>query len=408
MALIVQKFGGTSVANPERILHVVEIVKKEVAAGHKVVVVVSAMSGQTNLLTDYVKGIGGGSPAEQDVVLSSGEQVTAGLMALALQNAGISARSCLGWQVPIETDDVFTSAKISHIGSETLKALTDKNVVAVVPGFQGVTQYGAVTTLGRGGSDTSAVGIAAALKADRCDIYTDVDGVYTADPRAVPKARKLEVVSHEEMLEMATLGAKILHPRSVELAMRYNVSLRVLSSFLEASEPENGTNIRELTDMEHQIVTGITHTDDVAKITLAEVEDRPGVAAKIFKPLADHRIHVQGIVQTMSHDKKTTDVTFIVPQQEMATSQKALEAAKEDIGYKKLLSEGNVSLISIIGNGIANEAGVAHKIFSALAEMEVNIDVISSTSIKVSVLVSQDCVQTVLPKLHTVFGLDTI
>ena len=403
MALIVQKFGGTSVANIERIRNVAERVKREIAAGNQVVVVLSAMSGVTNQLGDYCGQV---SPlltsealAEYDAVVSTGEQVTVGLLALVLQAQGIAARSWLGWQVPIRSDDTFSKARIDTIDAEALHAAIKQGVVPVIPGFQGVTADGRITTLGRGGSDTSAVAIAAALKADRCDIYTDVDGVYTTDPRIVSKARKLNKVAYEEMLEMASLGAKVLQTRSVEMAMKHHVRVQVLSSF--SFEP--GTMLVEEEEvLERRLITGIAYSRGDARVTLREVPDSPGVAAKVFGPLAEQEINVDMIVQNVNADGKATDITFTVPRTELDRTTAAIKA----LNIGKFTTDANVAKISVIGVGMKTHSGIAQKMFQVLAEKNINILVISTSEIKISVLIDEAYTELAIRALHTAYGLD--
>jgi aspartate kinase len=403
MALIVQKFGGTSVANIERIRNVAERVKREIAAGNQVVVVLSAMSGVTNQLVDYCGQV---SPlltpealAEYDAVVSTGEQVTVGLLALVLQAQGVPARSWLGWQVPIRSDDTFSKARIDTIDAEALHKALKAGVLPVIPGFQGVTADGRITTLGRGGSDTSAVAIAAALKADRCDIYTDVDGVYTTDPRIVSKARKLNKVAYEEMLEMASLGAKVLQTRSVEMAMKHHVRVQVLSSF--SFEP--GTMLVEEEEvLERRLITGIAYSRGDARVTLREVPDSPGVAAKVFGPLAEQEINVDMIVQNVNADGKATDITFTVPRTELDRTTAAIKA----LNIGKFTTDANVAKISVIGVGMKTHSGIAQKMFQVLAEKNINILVISTSEIKISVLIDEAYTELAIRALHTAYGLD--
>jgi aspartate kinase len=402
MARLVMKFGGTSVANLDRIRAVASRVKREVDAGHEVAVVVSAMAGATNQLVEWVRGISVLHDArEYDVVVASGEQVTAGLTALALQEIGLPARSWLGWQLPLKTDEVHGKARIAEIDTgEMIRRFADGQV-AVVAGFQGIAPDGRVTTLGRGGSDTSAVALAAALKADRCDIFTDVDGVYTTDPRIVTKARKLDKITYEEMLEMASLGAKVLQTRSVELAMKHHVRLQVLSSF----EDRPGTLVVDEGEiLEQEVVSGIAYTRDEAKITLAKVADRPGVAAAIFGPLADASVNVDMIVQNISADGSTTDLTFTVNRTDLERTVKIL--SEQQGVYGKLIPDSKVTKISVIGMGMRSHTGVAQKMFRTLAEKGINIQVISTSEIKISVLIAEDYTELALRALHTAYGLD--
>ena len=404
MARIVMKFGGTSVANLERIRHVAKRVESEVARGNEVAVVVSAMSGVTNQLVDYVNDSASiFDLREYDVVVSSGEQVTAGLLAVVLQDRGVMARSWLGWQLPLRTDDSHGSARIQQIEVAEISRRMAEGQVAVVAGFQGVDSQGRITTLGRGGSDTSAVALAAALQAERCDIYTDVDGVYTTDPRIVAKARKLDKITYEEMLEMASQGAKVLQTRAVEAAMNHRVRVQVLSSFEELP----GTLVVDEDEiMEQQVVSGIAYSRDEAKITLVKVPDRPGVAAAIFGPLADASINVDMIVQNVSAEGGKTDLTFTVPKADLAAAVRALEERKGELGAAEIVSDPNVVKVSVIGVGMRSHAGVALSMFQALAGKGINIQVISTSEIKVSVLIAEEYTELALRSLHTAYGLD--
>ena len=404
MARIVMKFGGTSVANLERIRHVAKRVESEVARGNEVAVVVSAMSGVTNQLVDYVNDSASiFDLREYDVVVSSGEQVTAGLLAVVLQDRGVMARSWLGWQLPLRTDDSHGSARIQQIEVAEISRRMSEGQVAVVAGFQGVDSQGRITTLGRGGSDTSAVALAAALQAERCDIYTDVDGVYTTDPRIVAKARKLDKITYEEMLEMASQGAKVLQTRAVEAAMNHRVRVQVLSSFEELP----GTLVVDEDEiMEQQVVSGIAYSRDEAKITLVKVPDRPGVAAAIFGPLADASINVDMIVQNVSAEGGKTDLTFTVPKADLAAAVRALEERKGELGAAEIVSDPNVVKVSVIGVGMRSHAGVALSMFQALAGKGINIQVISTSEIKVSVLIAEEYTELALRSLHTAYGLD--
>ncbi len=404
MARIVMKFGGTSVANLERIRHVAKRVESEVARGNEVAVVVSAMSGVTNQLVDYVNDSANiFDLREYDVVVSSGEQVTAGLLAVVLQDRGVMARSWLGWQLPLRTDDSHGSARIQQIEVAEISRRMAEGQVAVVAGFQGVDSQGRITTLGRGGSDTSAVALAAALQAERCDIYTDVDGVYTTDPRIVAKARKLDKITYEEMLEMASQGAKVLQTRAVEAAMNHRVRVQVLSSFEELP----GTLVVDEDEiMEQQVVSGIAYSRDEAKITLVKVPDRPGVAAAIFGPLADASINVDMIVQNVSAEGGKTDLTFTVPKADLAAAVRALEDRKDELGAAEIVSDPNVVKVSVIGVGMRSHAGVALSMFQALAGKGINIQVISTSEIKVSVLIAEEYTELALRSLHTAYGLD--
>jgi aspartate kinase len=409
MSRLVLKFGGTSVGDVDRIKNVARKVEAEIRAGHQVAVVVSAMSGVTNQLVKYCNAIDPlHDPAEYDVVVASGEQVTSGLLAMALRSIGIPARSWQGWQIPIRSDDTFGKARIAGIDTEALLARMAEGEVPVVPGFQGVTDGARITTLGRGGSDTSAVALAAALKADRCDIYTDVDGVYTTDPRIVPAARKMNRVTYEEMLEMASLGAKVLQTRSVELAMNHGVRVQVLSSFEAApgSDLPGTLVVSEDEIVEQEVVSGIAYSRDEAKITLRKVADRPGVAARIFGPLAAAAINVDMIVQNVSEDGNTTDLTFTVGRADLDRATAVLEAAKQEIGFGRLATDPAVVKISIIGVGMRSHTGVAQTMFQTLADEGINIQVITTSEIKVSVLIAEKYTELALRALHTAYGLD--
>ncbi len=407
------KFGGTSMAGTERIRAVAALVKREVEVGNHVAVVVSAMAGETDRLVNFCREANAlYDPAEYDVVVAAGEQVTSGLLSLTLQSIGVPARSWLGWQLPIHTDDLHAKARIATVETDALLATLDAGQVAVIPGFQGVMADGRVATLGRGGSDTSAVAIAAAIGAERCDIYTDVDGVYTTDPRIVARARKLDFVTYEEMLELASVGAKVLQTRSVGLAMKLGVRVQVLSSFIEpGGAPTPGTMIVsdaeiEEQDMERQLITGIAYDKNEAKITLTRVPDRPGAVATIFSPLADAAINVDMIIQNVGRDKGETDVTFTVPAADLARSLDILEGAKDSIGFNRIVHEANVAKISVVGVGMKSHAGVAATMFQALAERGINIQAISTSEIKVSVLIEEDYTELAVRVLHTAYGLD--
>lgn len=404
MARIVQKFGGTSVGDIDRIKNVTEKVKAEVARGNEVVVVVSAMSGVTNQLVDYCGEIAPLYEArEYDAVVASGEQVTSGLLAMALQADGVSARSWQGWQIPIRTDDVHGKARIVDIDPTELDGRLKRGEVAVVAGFQGISPQGRLTTLGRGGSDTSAVALAAALGADRCDIYTDVDGVYTSDPRIVRQARKLDKITYEEMLEMASLGTKVLQTRSVEMAMKHGVRVQVLSSFADLP----GTLVVDEEEIvEQEIVSGIAYSRDEAKITLVNVADKPGVAASIFGPLAEAAINVDMIVQNVSEDGASTDMTFTVGRADLDRAVDVLQQRQAELGHDYLLPDPNVVKVSVIGVGMRSHAGVAQTMFRTLAENGINIQVISTSEIKISVLVAEQYTELALRALHTAYGLD--
>ena len=409
MSRLVMKFGGTSVADVERIRNVAAHVKREVEAGSEVAVVVSAMAGKTNELVAWCKEAGSHfDNPEYDAVVASGELVTAGLLALVLKDMGLKARSWAGWQIPLITDDAHGSARIEKIDGRNLIEGFRSGEVAVVAGFQGLhARTNRVTTLGRGGSDTSAVALAAAIDAGRCDIYTDVDGVYTTDPRVVPRARRLDKVSFEEMLEMASLGAKVLQERSVEVALLHNVRLYVRSSFDDPARPKLGTLICDEEEIvEQQIVTGIAFSRDEAQITLREVADKPGVAAAIFVPLADANINVDMIIQVVSDDTTTTDITFTVPAAEFERAMALLETRREAIGYAKLNGAQDVVKISAIGIGMRSHSGVAARAFKALAEKGINIRAITTSEIKFSMLIDEAYTELAVRTLHTLYGLD--
>jgi aspartate kinase len=412
MPRLVMKFGGTSVATIERIRNVARHVKREVEAGYEVAVVVSAMAGKTNELVAWCKEASGlFDPREYDVVVASGEQVTSGLLAIVLQEMSLPARSWQGWQIPIYTSDAHGAARIADIdGSAILKSFASRREIAVVSGFQGVRKdTGRVTTLGRGGSDTSAVALAAAIQADRCDIYTDVDGVYTTDPRIVPKARRLDKIAFEEMLEMASLGAKVLQVRSVELAMLQQVPTYVRSSFDDPADPKQGTLICGEEDIvEQQVVTGIAYSKDEAQITLRNVADKPGVAAAIFMPLAEANINVDMIIQVVSDDSITTDITFTVPAAEYDRAHRILEDQRAAIGFSKLQGATDVVKVSAIGVGMRSHAGVAAKAFKALAEKGINIRAITTSEIKFSVLIDAAYTELAVRTLHSLYGLDRV
>ena len=404
MARIVQKFGGTSVADLDRIRAVAQRVKAEVDAGNEVAVVVSAMSGTTNQLVEWSREIGPVHDArEYDVVVSTGEQVTVGLLAIALQNIGIDARSWLGWQIALHTNDVHGSARIESIDTDKLDERLSSGQVAVVAGFQGIGPDGRISTLGRGGSDTSAVALAAALNADRCDIYTDVDGVYTTDPRMMPKARKLERITFEEMLERASAGAKVLETRSVAMAMRYDVNLQVLSSF---SDQPGTLVVNEEQNMEQQKISGIAYSRDEAKITLVGLPDRPGIAAYIFGVLADNHINVDMIVQSASADKTQTDITFSLGSLDLEKAIGVLKAEEQKLEYKDIVGDVDVAKISIIGTAMRTQPGIAKTMFSVLAEKGINLHVISTSEIKISVLVDTNYTELAVRSLHDAFQLD--
>jgi len=399
------KFGGTSVANIDRIRHVATLVKREVDRGNQVAVTVSAMAGETNKLVAWTRELSPMHDArEYDVVVASGEQVSAGLMAIALQAIGVAARSWMGWQIPVRTSSVHASARIEGIDPTEINKRLANGETAVVAGFQGIASDNRITTIGRGGGDTSAVAVAAALKADRCDIYTDVDGVYTTDPRIVPKARRMEKISYEEMLELASLGAKVLQTRSVEIAMLHRVPVRVLSTF----DPEaGGTLVCDEEDIvEKKPVTGIAYSRDEAKITLHKIPDRPGIAAAIFGPLAAAGVNIDMIVQNVSEDGRKTDLTFTVSRGDLAPSLAIIEKAGASIGYRDITSDGNVAKVSIVGIGMRAHPGVAQTMFSTLSEKGINIQVISTSEIKVSVLIAEEYVELAVRALHSAYELD--
>jgi len=410
------KFGGTSMAGTERIRRVANIVRRQQAAGHEVAVVVSAMAGETDRLVNFCREANPlYDPAEYDVVVAAGEQVTSGLLALTLQALGCKARSWLGWQLPIHTDSAHAKARIGQIEADTVIASMAAGEIAVIPGFQGIGDDGRVATLGRGGSDTSAVAVAAAVKADRCDIYTDVDGVYTTDPRIVAKARKLKAVTYEEMLELASVGSKVLQTRSVSLAMKEGVRVQVLSSFVDDDAPLAdtlpGTMIvsdeeLEGLNMESQLITGIAADKNEAKVILTRVPDRPGAVASVFEPLAAASINVDMIIQNVGREKGETDVTFTVPAADLVRTQALLEEHKDTIGFNRIITDGGVAKISVVGVGMRSHAGVASTMFKALADRGINIQAISTSEIKVSVLIDEDETELAVRVLHTAYGLD--
>jgi aspartate kinase len=418
MSFLVMKFGGTSVASVERIRNVARHVKREVDAGNRVAVVVSAMAGVTNQLVAWVREASPLHDArEYDAIVATGEQVTAGLLAIVLQSMGIQARSWQGWQVPIITDNAHGVARIKDIPGDKIRARLEQGEVAVITGFQGIEpERNRVSTLGRGGSDTSAVAIAVAVKADLCDIYTDVDGVYTTDPRIVPRAQRLSKVSYEEMLEMASLGSKVLQTRSVELAMLHRMRVRVLSSFvapqaLQPAQPETwdeiGTIIcSEDEIVEQHVVSGIAYAKDEAKVSLIRVEDKPGVAARIFGPLAEANINVDMIVQNTSSDGKHTDMTFTVQESDLERVLEVVKGAKKDIGYFDVKSSSDVAKVSVIGVGMRSHAGVAAQMFQALAEKGINIQAITTSEIKISVLIDTAYAELAVRTLHSLYELD--
>ena len=409
-------------AGSERIRRVANIVRRQQAAGHEVAVVVSAMAGETDRLVTFCREANPlYDPAEYDVVVASGEQVTAGLLAMTLQALGCQARSWLGWQLPVRTDSAHAKARIEGLDSGELLASMASGVVAVIPGFQGLSDDGRITTLGRGGSDTSAVAVAAAIGAERCDIYTDVDGVYTTDPRIVAKARKLKFVTYEEMLELASVGSKVLQTRSVSLAMKEGVRVQVLSSFIDDDatpadqipgtmivSDEELTKLQEDLDMERQLITGIAADKNEAKIILTRVPDRPGAVATIFGPLAAAHIIVDMIIQNVGRDKGETDVTFTVPGSDLLRAQTLLEAQKEAIGFNRIITDGKVAKISVVGVGMRSHAGVAASMFRSLADRGINIQAISTSEIKISVLIDEDETELAVRVLHSAYELDAV
>ncbi|MBU2980922.1 aspartate kinase [Lentibacter algarum] len=411
MPTLVMKFGGTSVANLDRIRRAAKRVGVEVAKGYDVIVIVSAMSGKTNELVGWVNET---SPLydarEYDAIVSSGENVTAGLMALTLQEMDVPARSWQGWQVPVKTTSAHASARIEEIPSENILAKFAEGMkVAVVAGFQGVSPEGRITTLGRGGSDTTAVAFAAAFEGERCDIYTDVDGVYTTDPRISDKARKLDKIAFEEMLELASLGAKVLQTRSVELAMRYKVKLRVLSSFEEQSDDAGTLVVDEEEIMENRPVSGVAYSRDEAKMTLISIADRPGIAAAIFGPLSEAGVNVDMIIQNIAEDGRT-DMTFSCPVDQVGRAQKAMEDAKAsgEINYRDLIADTEVAKVSAVGIGMRSQSGVAATMFKTLSDEGINIKVIATSEIKVSVLIDRKYMELAVQALHDAFELDKL
>ena len=404
MPRIVQKFGGTSVGDIDRIRVVAQKVKREVDAGHEVAVLLSAMAGVTNQLVAYVDDVSRLYDAQEyDTVVSTGEQVTVGLLALALQDLGITARSWLGWQIPIRTNSVHGKARIEDIEVSELDSRMEHGEVPVIAGFQGLSPENRITTLGRGGTDTSAVALAAALKAERCDIYTDVDGVYTTDPRIVPRARKLNKITYEEMLEMASLGAKVLQTRAVEMAMKYRQRVQVLSSFEEVP----GTLVVDEDEIvEKELVSGIAYSRDEAKITLVSIRDEPGVAAAIFGPLSDANINVDMIVQSISGDRNSTDMTFTVAEADLERAVGTLNTIGQKLDCADIIFDSKVAKLSVIGVGMRSHAGVAQTMFGTLADKGINIQVISTSEIKVSVLIDEQYLELALRALHAAYGLD--
>ena len=404
MELVVLKFGGTSVADVPQIKKIALKIKGEVDQGNKVIVVVSAMSGVTNNLINLVNQTSKNfSLSEHDVVLSTGEQITSALLSIALEELSLKARSWMGWQVPIVSDKTHGKAVIKDIKTSNIMGSIKKGYIAIVSGFQGISEDNRITTLGRGGSDTTAVALAAAFSADRCDIYTDVEGVYTTDPRIVKKAKKLDFITYEEMLELASQGAKVLQTRSVALAMKYNVNLRVLSSF--ANVP--GTLIaEERGNMEKSEISGIAHSLNEAKITLSDIPDQPGQAANIFGALAEFSVNVDMIVQSSSINHGSTDMTFTIPETDLLIAEKVIKKIKGNIGFKKFTSETNVVKISIVGNAMRSQSGIAKTMFQTLAKNHINIQVISTSEIKISVLISSEYYELAMRSLHLAFDLD--
>ncbi len=406
MALIVQKYGGTSVGSPDRIKNVARKVAKFRAAGHQVVVVVSAMSGETNRLIALTKEVAANpSPRELDVVVSTGEQVTIGLLCMALEDVGVPARSYTGGQVRILTDSLHTKARILNIDDAPMRRDLDEGRVVVVAGFQGVDEHGNITTLGRGGSDTTGVALAAALKADECQIYTDVDGVYTTDPRIVPEARKLDTITFEEMLEMASLGSKVLQIRSVEFAGKYKVKLRVLSSFEDREGEGTLITVEEDKNMEQPVISGIAFSRDEAKLTVTGVPDKPGIAYQILGPIADANIDVDMIIQNVGHDG-TTDFSFTVARGDLAKALSVLEGVRTHIGARAVESDNTMCKVSIVGVGMRSHPGVASQMFRTLAEEGINIQMISTSEIKISVAIEDKYLELAVRSLHKAFGLD--
>ena len=405
MSILVLKFGGTSVASVELIESAAKIVKSEYEAGNNLVVVVSAMSGATNILIDHVNKINYDDDSEYDVVVSSGEQVTAGLMSICLNKLGVPSRSWMGWQIPIITSDSHRNAVIKRVIPDAILKNFDDKKVAVVAGFQGISSDGRITTIGRGGSDNTAVYIAAALNAERCDIYTDVDGVYTSDPKMTKNVKRLEKVSYEEMIEMASQGAKVLQTASVESAMKHDVDVNVRSTF---NPKDMGTKITNDIESDNQAVTGVAYSKDEAKITLIDVEDKPGVAAEIFNKLAESSVNVDMIVQNNFIERKMTNLTFTVPMIELERSIKLLSDLKKKINFSKVLEERNLSKVSIIGSGMRNQPGIAAKMFDCLSKNNINIEVISTSEIKISVLINREKTEKAVSELHSTFNLDKI
>ncbi len=419
MARIVMKFGGTSVADLDRIRRVADLVAAEAKAGNEVAVVVSAMSGETNRLVAFVDALdadrvdgandkrGGAIEDEYDTIVSSGEQVTSGLLAIALRRRGIPARSWLGWQLSLKTDKAHSKARIASIDDSEIGQSLRGGSVAVAAGFQGITDDRRISTLGRGGSDTSAVALAVALKADRCDIYTDVDGIYTTDPRIVPEARRLNRIAFEEMLELASLGAKVLQVRSVELAMNNNLPVRVLTSFAEDGVDNPGTLVcHEDETMEERVVSGVAYSRDEAQITILRLADKPGMVAKVCKVMSDANIIVDMIVQSISKSDSSANLTFTVGKRDLEKAVKALELAQSDMGFEGIVSDSNVTKVSIVGIGMRSHTGVAQTMFEALAERNINVEVIATSEIKISVLINAEYTELAVRALHSAFELE--
>ena len=407
MARIVMKFGGTSMAGIERIRHVAGLVRREAEAGHQVAVVVSAMAGETDRLIHFCREASSlYDPREYDVVVASGEQVTSGLLAITLTGMGLNARSYMGWQLPIRTSAGHAAALIDGVDADVLERVFDESGIAVIPGFQGIAADGSLATLGRGGSDTSAVAVAAAMKADRCDIYTDVDGVYTTDPRIVPRARKIPVITYEEMLELASVGAKVLQTRSVGLAMRENIPIKVLSSF----DDRPGTTVVAETaieeNMERQVITGIAYEKNEARMTLTAMPDSPAAAASVFGPLADAGVNVDMIVQSVPRAGERTDLTFTVPATALAQAADVLDRLRSEIGFAEILTDTAITKVSIVGVGMRGNPGVAALMFRTLADRGINLLAITTSEIKVSVLIPEDYTELAVRVLHTAYGLD--
>ena len=417
MARLVMKFGGTSVANLDRIRHVSRLVEAEVITGNQVAVVVSAMSGETNRLVALVDELDADSPEqgstlggdiedEYDSIVATGEQVTSGLLAIALRRRGLKARSWLGWQIPLRTDMAHSKARIAEIESSAIGPSMEDGSVAVVAGFQGISDDGRISTLGRGGSDTSAVALAVALKADRCDIYTDVDGIYTTDPRIAKDARRLNRIAFEEMLELASLGAKVLQTRSVELAMNNNLPIRVLTSMADVGDTNPGTLVcNEDETMEERVVSGVAYSRDEAQITLLQLQDQPGMVAKVCKAMSEANVIVDMIVQGISRNDNAANLTFTVGKRDLDKALKALDRAKDTIGFEGIKSDGNVTKVSVVGIGMRSHTGVAQTMFEALAERGINVEVIATSEIKISVLIDSEYTELAVRALHNAFGL---